>query len=202
MNLKKLLQNNNAGFTLVELLVVISLLAISVGVTGDVVITLVRSFNKSQVANELEQQSNYLGLKLEKELRNAESITLPAKMSAGANLSGTNTVLGFRYKNPTTQSISYVCYRVSSGVVARSEDTTVGASSCSNSYVNLTSNDAVGGVSVTCGTTSGCFWNIPTGTSVDVTKIDLVFAQPTSGVGPSVTGTVSLRNTIVARGSY
>lgn len=202
MNLKKLLQNNNAGFTLVELLVVISLLAISVGVTGDVVITLVRSFNKSQVANELEQQSNYLGLKLEKELRNAESITLPAKMSAASNLSGANTILGFRYKNPNTQSISYVCYRVSSGVVARSEDTTVGASSCSGSYVNLTSNDAVGGVSVTCGTTSGCFWNIPTGTSVDVVKIDLVFAQPASGVGPSVTGTVSLRNTIVARGSY
>lgn len=64
----------NKGFTLVELLVVVSLIIIVVGVAGDIVVTVVRSYNKTQITNEVEQNANFVINKLEKELRNAAEI--------------------------------------------------------------------------------------------------------------------------------
>lgn len=71
MKLKKPAKNGDKGFTLVELLVVIALLGISIGVTNDILVSLIRSYNKTQVKNEIEQQANFVGLKLERELRSS-----------------------------------------------------------------------------------------------------------------------------------
>ena len=67
-------QNAQNGFTLIELLLVVGLLALSVGITSDILISLVRSYSKSQVINEIEQNANFVSQKLEKELRNAANI--------------------------------------------------------------------------------------------------------------------------------
>ncbi|KKS07178.1 hypothetical protein A3K01_01835 [candidate division WWE3 bacterium RIFOXYD1_FULL_43_17] len=130
----------NKGFTLVELLVVIALLGISVGVTNDILVSLVRSYSKTQIKNEIEQQANFVGLKLERELRSAESVvppTVPPYTSRlvilkGGGVSVTYELVGdvLKVQNPT-----------------------------GSAAVALTSKDGVSGVSVTCGLSSGtaCF---------------------------------------------
>jgi len=47
------------GFTLIELLISIAILAIIAGVGGDLVITSIRSYNKSQVINTLSQNGGF-----------------------------------------------------------------------------------------------------------------------------------------------
>ncbi|MBI4091266.1 prepilin-type N-terminal cleavage/methylation domain-containing protein [candidate division WWE3 bacterium] len=63
------------GFTLVELLVVVSVVLISVGVAGDLIISIIRSYNKTRVLNEIEQNGNYALAKVVFDLRNAKAIT-------------------------------------------------------------------------------------------------------------------------------
>ena len=63
------------GFTLVELLLVVALTALAVGVTGDILISLIRGYNKTNVINEIEQNANFISQKMTKEIRNAVEIT-------------------------------------------------------------------------------------------------------------------------------
>lgn len=76
---------NDLGFTLVELLVVIALLGVSVGITNDVLISLLRSYTKTQLEIELEQQTNFVGLKLEKEIRGAQRVSTNGSGGTGSS---------------------------------------------------------------------------------------------------------------------
>src|SRR3990167_7157761 len=62
------------GFTLVELLIVVALVIISAGVTSDIILTLIRSYNKTRISNEIEQNGNFVILRLERELRDASNV--------------------------------------------------------------------------------------------------------------------------------
>ena len=77
---------NKAGFTLVEMVLVVGLLAISFGVTSDILISLVRSQTKSRVMNGIEQQANFVSLSIEKELRNAVSVRRPHVSIGGSTI--------------------------------------------------------------------------------------------------------------------
>ncbi len=63
------------AFTLIELILTISLLAISFGVTTDILISLVRSQSRMQMQNTVEEQANFVGSKLEKELRDSSDVS-------------------------------------------------------------------------------------------------------------------------------
>lgn len=175
--------NSKKGYTLIELMLVIALLALTAGVTGDIIISLIRSYSKTQVANEIEQNANFVSLKLEKELRNAAKVVSASGNSVYFNDSQNNLI----------------CYNLSSGVMQRALDSTVGATSCNSNYVDLTNNDVVGGVTVTC--PSGCFTQVGVSTKPYVIKLNMNFAQ-SGGSGTSFTGNVLIDNTVVIRGSY
>jgi len=66
------------GFTLVELLLSVSLLALVVGLSADIIISLVRSNTKAQVVSEIEQESNFVFLKLQNDIKNAERAEVPS----------------------------------------------------------------------------------------------------------------------------
>lgn len=162
------------GFTLVELLLVISLLTISVGATTTIMVSIARSYNKTQVANELEQNANFVTLKIDKELRTASSVSAPSPIS----LSGTSLV--FIDKNGVS-----VNYSVSNGAVYRGTSV-------------VTNNDSKNGTSVTC-PVAGCFTLISS--SPTVIRINMIFAQP-GNPATSFTGTLSIEKTVVVRGTY
>lgn len=172
-------KTTEGGYTLIELLLVIALLALAVGVTGDIIVTLVRSYNKTQIANEIEQNANFISLKMEKDLRNAKSITSITANSGNYSL------------NFVDQDGNAAVYEVKQGRVFRIYNP--GATE-----IPITNNDPISGVNVTCGSTP-CFSQVSSNPTV--ISIDLLFSQAGN---PSVvfTGSTELRTTIVVRGSY
>jgi len=171
-------KNNQKGFTLIEMLLVVLLLALTVGLTSDMLLSLIRSNTKTQVINEIEQQANFVTLKLEKELRDALDASI---VEAGNSLM------------ITLRSGSQVTYRLNGGVLQRR----VGGV---GSFVNLTSNSSPGGVRVSCSTPSPCFNVIGANPKAVVTR--LIFNQAQVGAGPTYKGDVKIESTITIRGDY
>jgi prepilin-type N-terminal cleavage/methylation domain-containing protein len=178
------------GFTLVELLLVIALLAISVGITGDIMLSLVRSFSKTQVLTEIEQQSNFVSLKLEKELKGASTIIRP---TAGLG----SDVLTFESASNTVSYgvVDNIIYRASGDYDTSGDVRTNGSP--------LTSDESPGGVHVTCAS-GECFLreNASDTERPQVLTLQMIFDQAQStGIG-SFTGQVNLNKTVVLRRSY
>ena len=181
---KQIENNTQKGFTLVELMLVIALLAVSVGVTNDILLSLVRSNNKTQVMNEIEQQSNFASSKIERELRSARSITTPAT-------GGSGILLKFETKDGST--IEYDVNDSNSGLIRRR----VGGT---GAWTNITSNNNPGGVVAACGTPS-CF-SVSAGYNPQIVNISIKFSQAQPGVSSSYTGQTTIQSTIVVRNTY
>jgi prepilin-type N-terminal cleavage/methylation domain-containing protein len=168
------LRNTKRGFTLVELMVVVVLLAISVGVTGDVLASLMRSYNKTQVLTEIEQQANFAKLKLEKEVRSSTGI---------ANIDSTSLLLDMG-----TDDIEYY---IDSQILYRK----VG----SDSAQTLTYEVIPGGVLVSCDGCPGseCF----SGKTTVPAHVNVCLVFDSSSTGSSFSGSTTLQSTIVLRGN-
>jgi prepilin-type N-terminal cleavage/methylation domain-containing protein len=176
------------GFTLIELLLVVAILSVSVGVTTDVVLNITRSYNKTQVTNEIEQNANFVLLKLEKELRNARSVQAPVDGTPGNVLQFTNT------EGQT------VCYKVEDSRVQRRVGTHTNCSGTAG-YFDLTTNALPLGVTVTSGDSETHAFTLISSNPY-VIKLNLKFQQVGSAGGKSFEGDVQLDDTIVVRGSY
>jgi len=168
---------NNKAFTLIELLVVVALTGLAVGITSDILVTVTKSYNKTQILNELEQQSNFASSRLLKELRNGLSVSIPVAVGTGSN------ILEFTQK---TDSIK-IQYFVQNGVLYRKLATSANVEA-------LTNNAALEGVEVTCGTS--CFKL----SSINpyIVSYELIFKKPGDPTGVSII----VKDTVVLRGSY
>jgi len=65
---------NNKGVTLIELLVTVSLIGILVGVSGDLLFTIFRSFNKSSTIVNIQEEGNSVLNKIKTDAINANSV--------------------------------------------------------------------------------------------------------------------------------
>lgn len=178
---------NSRGFTLIELLVVVSLIIIVVGVTGDIVVSLVRSYSKTSITNEIEQNANFVMTKLEKELRNASSVT-------GVTEGDKKLEFVRRLSSGGAETIIYTINEggASDGTIVRE---IVGDG---NGEVILI-NTSLNGVYLTSATSS--FKDVSVSGGPTIIKINLSFRQ----IGnPAVqfTDSTDLESTIVVRGSY
>jgi len=178
------------GFTLIELVVVVALLLITVGVAGDIILSLTKTFGKTQVSNEIEQTSNFVFLKLEKEFRSATNVIRPT-------LSTASDTLEFTDRNGKE-----VCYILQpSGLLTRSISNSA-SNNCVSGRNDLTSNDTATGVKVDrAGSPYSAAFKL---ISEDpyVVQIYLVFSSASTSTSPTFSGSVTLNNTLVARGSY
>ncbi len=77
-----MIKNNQQGFTLIEILVVITIIGVLTGITADIFIQIVRGSNKANVVTEIKQNGDNILNQLERTIRNAEEITA---------MGGTNT---------------------------------------------------------------------------------------------------------------
>lgn len=173
---------SNKGFTLVELLVVVSLIIIVVGVTGDIVVSIVRSYNKTQITNEVEQNANFVMTKLEKELRNASTV-----------LNQTNKELQFT-RRTNTGGYETITYEINdTGTITRE---VTGSGDGPLLLINDSTPDGVYLIPISSMFTDETVSGGPT-----VIRINLSFRQ----IGnPAVqfTQDIDLETTVVVRGSY
>ena len=148
------------GFTLVELLIVVSVVLITVGVAGDLIVSIVRSYNKTKAYNEIEQNGNYALAKMTYDIRNAKSITTCSSSTLTMTDQSGNTIT----YNVTSSSLPYRITRsqsnISSGVI-----------------LAMTNEDSTEGVNVTSATTFTCQTTAPAWV-----RINLTLAQAKTGL--------------------
>jgi len=103
MKSKALKYLNISGFTLIESLISIALLAVISTIAINIFSSAVQSYNKANILNELQQNGNYVITLMEQKIRNAEEIinyeTIGACSIPSADCSG-NTWVVIKTKNP------------------------------------------------------------------------------------------------------
>lgn len=169
-------KSNQKGFTLIELIIVVGLIALTIGVTGDIILTLVRSYTRTQIETEVEQNANFIFQKIEKELRGAERID-------SVTLGGTQ--LDFTYKDTSDIDVP-VTYLVTNGEVRRTE--------AGNTDI-LSVNSGVDQITVSCGTGT-CFTLIQN--DPDIIQMHFEFA-PTN---TTISHPLIIENTVIVRKTY
>lgn len=175
---QKNILKSQAGFTLVEILVVLGILAITIGVTGDIILTLIRSYTKTEITNDIEQNTNFVSLKLENELKNATSVdTVTPDSLTFTKLEGGIPV-----------SITYAVTLVN------------GVNSVTRNTLPLTDSSQTSGVAVLDCSANPCFELLST--NPDIVRINMSFAQASNTSSTAFTGDIKLENTIVVKGTY
>lgn len=77
---------NKSGFTLVELLVVISLFSILAAAGTEIFIPMVRSYNKANIQNEVNQNGNYILTLIADQIRNAKRVVAYSSDSRSSSI--------------------------------------------------------------------------------------------------------------------
>lgn len=196
------LHKGQLGFTLLELLIAISLLAITAGLTGDILLTLVRTYNKTRITNEIEQNGNLALSKIEKELRTATNLIEPDPECLGGPACNCSNVLEFErmsLQDPNDESddtLVTIRYEItSSGSLERTEN--INTTSRTTSSILLDPNNS----HVMLDTSQSEFCAVEI-TSPKVIEINFTLLQDSSQGGVSFAGTVDLNQVIVLRGTY
>ena len=175
-NKSKCSKFSDRGFTLVELLLSISLLAISIGISSDIIVTLVRTYGKAQVYNDTEQVVNFVFLKMQNDLKSSSSARVE-------------------------DDILYLS-RATGNEIAYSVISYDGASSSQlyrNGVPMLDTTSSVGNVEISCVGVAGACFEVITDSPTTI-KVSLGFSQST-GAGIFSTS-LSLEDAFVVRGTY
>lgn len=102
--------HSSRGFTLIEMLVVIAIIAIIGTMSTQIILSIIKSNNKTNIQNEVRQNGSYVIDSLERDIRSAISITNPVPLvSPGAN--GTTLTL----VNSDGTNTTYTCGNKAAG---------------------------------------------------------------------------------------
>ncbi|MBD3366427.1 prepilin-type N-terminal cleavage/methylation domain-containing protein [candidate division WWE3 bacterium] len=172
---------NTKGFTLVELLVSVALLSVVIGLSTDIIITLVRTNTRTQAANEVEQITNFIFLKLQNDIKN----------SVSAQATGNNRTLRLTKRNG---------YRITYQVDNTTAPTSFTWQDQTGSPVSLLDVDAERGVAVECA--GSCFQVTSAAGVPDRVDVNLHIFQVNAPVGSIFAAEDYISDTFTVRGSY
>jgi len=177
------------GFTLIELLLVVALTALAVGVTGDILVSLIRGYNKTNVINEIEQNANFISQKMNKEIRNAVQIT---QLDSAGTSPPTQGESGNEVTFIDRDGIS-INYTVANDVITRNYDVSGGGT---DEALNI--NNPPNGVKVSCPT--ACFTLLED--NPQVLQISIMIEQAGDPSTVVFKGDIMLEDTVVIRDTY
>lgn len=147
----KVVMFQKTGFTLVELLVVIGIMAVVGGVGSDLFVSILKGANKANVINEVKQNGNHALDVMERNIRNAKEANLGG---SGAFLQ--DDVLVLKDINDTYVQFHFIMPTpaITNGKITIATGDTLLANSMLDpaSEKNMTNTDPVGGISILSGT--------------------------------------------------
>jgi len=177
---------NKKGFTLVELLVSIGLVFIIGTIGTSVIASILRSYNKAHIINEIEQNGNYVLSLMESQIRNARAVACDGDISPCVKVDVTP-------QEGDPFSFEMVDVGASPDIIGVVRKITVGAE-------NLTNDDPETGVNVLNVGTSDSYFE------VDGNKVTIVLklAQAPNAPGGRIDyqAETTLQTTVVVRGGY
>ena len=163
-----------SGFTLIEFLVVVGLLAITVGSTLLFLTSILRGTNQTNISSEVKQNGQAVLDSLERQIRGAKSAIALSPLPGGSAVSG--VVLA----NTDSTNLYITCFgqTASENGWIGSATQAVGAGVPSvNDYKTVTNKDPVSGINIICAANS--FSITPATTlSADVVKINFTADKP------------------------
>lgn len=185
------------GFTLMELLISVSLLAIVSLVSVNIITNLLRSSVKAQMAIDIEQASSFVFLKLENDIKKS--------YYAVVTESGTKLVLS--QGSPTSPTL--VTYKIASGTAGGCSDDAMNCILLNN--IKLTDDTVINGKPTLSSVSidlldpvkksSFSLVNDALGNPVAV-NIKITFVKPNSSNAKMFNAETTLDTTVVLRGSY
>ncbi len=174
---------NQRAFTLIEILVVVGIIIIVSGLAAGIFSSLMRSYNKAQIVNELEQNGNFVLSVMEQQIRNAgdaEEITNGIEIEYRDG--GSTAAKQFIFVPPD-------CANGQNGYIMQDDASNI-----------LTSTDPVTGVNVTSATFTVNQVNVDLAKSVDIALTLTEACEAPNRL--DYQDQVDLRTTVVVRGGY
>lgn len=210
----------NSGFTLVEVIMVVGLLAMAVGLTTSMVLSITKSFSKTDASNDIERQANALVSSLESEIQDSHYVELVD------NATGPDFLRIKRYTteqpngsndNITRDSLAKleltILYSLTSNTLYRKVENIAIINDTPDSYpVNLVpfNKDIAlplhsikiedGGVFVRCSDTNPDCFSIVSSPTPTIVKLGFVFYSPVTA--SNFFEEVPIDTTVIAKGTY
>lgn len=176
------MKKRNQGFTLIEILIVIALMAVLTGVGADLFINSLKAYQKSQIMNQLSQNGNYVMSTILNNARNAKEISLE----------GTNRL------TITDPSQITTIFTITSETIG---EKTVGVikKKVGETEEIITNYNAATGVDIV---TSDSSFSLSTDTPKTLTVTLKIQQAPLTPLNRAYDTTVTLTNSVIIRGEY
>ena len=176
---------NQKGFTLVELLVSVTIMLIAVALSADIIISIFKGYNKAQSFNDLEQSSTFLTIKLENDIRTANNAIITTSTSSDGA-----TLLDLQKSSDN----SHICYQI------KPTDNIYYKTSADLCDFSIDSNGALLPINLGKKIDSTSTFSVLTNSATN-TKIAVTYKFVFVGKG-TTTSETTISNTIVMRGAY
>jgi len=111
---------NQNGFSLLEILVVVSIIAVIAGVTSDIFIQIIKSSNKANIVTEIKQNGDSVMNQLERIIRNSEEITAIGRKTYNGTWAWTDSA-SFASQEECISTTSDIC-----AIIVKNSSTTTG----------------------------------------------------------------------------
>ncbi len=176
------MKKRNHGFTLIEILIVIAMMAVLTGVGADLFINSLKAYQKSQIMNQLSQNGNYAMTTILNTARDAKSISVE-DTSKLIITDSSQTTITFTIGSITVEGKTV-------GVIKKKVGETEEI---------ITNSNATTGVNIV---TAGSSFALSAGTPQTLTVTLKISQAPNTPINRAYDTTTTLTNSVIIRGEY
>ena len=179
------MRKRSQGFTLIEILIVIALMAVLTGIGADLFVNSLKAYQKSQITNQLSQNGNFVMSTILNAARNAKAI------SVSSDEGYDNNTLKITDASGVTTTFRFLDLASGAGYISRK----VGE----EGWKIITSNNATSGIDID---TSVSRFDLSADTPRTLTVVLKISQAPNTPINRAYNTTITLTNSVIIRGEY